>query len=294
MLMRTALAKLVLYSSALLPLPAAHFMGSIAGHLLYLIPNRHRHICAVNITLCFPHYTAEQQKQLLHQSLIELGKTVFETGALWRWDRSRVIGLVKQVSGDALLEKLLARGKGVILIAPHLGAWEMVGLYNSPKHPMTSMYRPAKLPALDSIVRNARQRAGATLVPTDASGVRALFRALRNQGLVGILPDQDPGEAGSIFAPFFGQPARSMTLVARLVQKTGAEVIYCYAQRLPRGSGFHMHYLAAPPAIADSDTQTAVQALNQGIEECVRNCPEQYQWSYKRFKARPAGQKSPY
>jgi len=292
--MRTALAKLVLYSTALLPLPVAHFIGAMAGHLLYLIPNRHRHISAININLCLPQLTATQRKQLLHQSLVELGKTIFETGALWRWQRNKALRLVKKVSGEALLEQALASGKGAILAAPHLGAWEIVGIYNSTRYPMTSLYRPPKLQALDHLVRNARERMGATLVPTDASGVRALFRAVQHNELIAILPDQDPGDAGSVFAPFFGQPARSMTLVARLAQKTGASVIFCYAERLAAGQGFHIHYLPAPASIADADSQKAVNALNQGVEECVRRCPTQYQWSYKRFKARPQGQASPY
>lgn len=292
--MRTALAKLVLYGSALLPLSIAHAIGAITGQLLYLIPNRHRRISAINIGLCFPDRDQTQQTRLLRQSLIELGKSVFETGALWRWHSGKALKLVKQVSGEALLEEAFARGKGVILALPHLGAWEMIGLYCSAKYPMTSLYRPPKLESLDTLVRQARQRLGATLVPTDAGGVRALYRALRHNELIAILPDQDPGEAGSVFAPFFGQPAHTMTLVSRLTQKTGARVIFCYAERLRKGKGFHIHFSAAPPAIDADDTLAAVSALNQGIEECVRQCPAQYQWSYKRFKNRPEGQAGPY
>jgi KDO2-lipid IV(A) lauroyltransferase len=292
--MRTALAKLVLYGSALLPLSLAHGIGAIMGRLFYLIPNRHRHISAVNIGLCFPELDRAQRKQLLCQSLMELGKSVFETGALWRWRKDRALKLTTRISGEELVTEALARGKGVILAVPHLGAWEDVGVYCSAKYPMTSMYRPPKLQSLDGLVRQARERLGATLVPTDASGVRALYRALQRNELVAILPDQDPGEAGAVFAPFFGHAVRTMTLVSRLTQKAGATVIFCYAERLAKGAGFHIHFRSAAPGIDDDDPVRAGQALNEGIEACVRGCPAQYQWSYKRFKNRPEGQASPY
>jgi len=131
---------------------------------------------------------------------------------------------------------------------------------------------------------------GATLVPTDASGVRALYKAVAKNQMIGILPDQDPGDEGGVFAPFFGVPANTMTLLPRLMQKTGAAVIFSYAERLPRGQGFHVHFLPAPADARTDELQQAAAALNLGVENCVRQSPAQYQWSYKRFKTRPPGE----
>ena len=131
---------------------------------------------------------------------------------------------------------------------------------------------------------------GAKLVPTDASGVRALFQAAARNEMIGILPDQDPGAQGGVFAPFFGLQTNTMTLLPRLMQKTGATVIISYAQRLPRGQGFHLHFVPLPAVSDPDDIQAIATALNQGVEECIRQSPAQYQWSYKRFKTRPAGE----
>jgi KDO2-lipid IV(A) lauroyltransferase len=123
-------------------------------------------------------------------------------------------------------------------------------------------------------------------VPTNRRGVKALFQTLQQQAVVGILPDQVPTEAG-IFAPFFGRPTYTMVLVSRLAQRGNVPVIFTYAERLSKGRGFHVHFLPAPPTISAPDLEKAVNALNQGIEQCIQHCPTQYQWSYKRFKRQP-------
>jgi len=143
------------------------------------------------------------------------------------------------------------------------------------------------LQELNALILQARERAGGQYVPTNRQGVKSLFQALQQQRVVGILPDQVPTEAG-IFAPFFGKPAYTMILVSRLAQRKNVPVIFTYAERLPKGTGFHLHFLPAPPDISATQLETAVRALNQGIEYCVQQCPTQYQWSYKRFKKQPS------
>ena len=211
--MRGLLVKTIIYCSALLPLPTAHGLGSLLGKMLYRIPNRHRHIAQVNIALCYPHLSTQQQITLLRSTLIELGKSIFEIGALWRWPRHKVLGLIKDVSGEAYLDEALKKNKGVILALPHLGAWEIIGMYGSARHRMTSLYHPPSIAAIDKLMRESRERLGATLVPTDTTGVRALYHALKRNHIVAILPDQDPGDSGNVFAPFFGINTNTMTLL---------------------------------------------------------------------------------
>ena len=288
--MRARSIRWLLRLCAALPLPLAHTLGTFIGWGLYLIPNDLRRIGAINIPLCFPHLSASQQRRLLRTCLVESGKTLTEAGALWRWPASRLAGLIQAVSGEEHLRAALAAGKGAILAAPHLGAWEMMGLYSSLHYPMTSLYRPPRLTELDAPVRHGRERFGAKLVTVDGSGVRALYQALGRGEVVGILPDQEPGTGNGVFAPLFGVQANTMVLLSRLALKTGAAVIFCYAERLPRGRGYHLHFLPAPPVINQPPLESSVAVVNVMVETLVKESPAQYQWGYKRFRTRPAGE----
>lgn len=269
---------------ALLPLSLAQGLGAVLGWLLNLFPSEARRVTRRNIARCFPNLGPGQRHRLVRQSLMQAGRTSTETAAIWLWPWGKALTLVRDVTGEALLEQGMASGRGVIMAGPHLGNWEIVGLLLSSRYAMTTMYRPPKLVELDDMMRQARERAGASLVPTDASGVRALMKALKQGKLIGILPDQEPGRDSGVFAPFFGHPANTMVLLSKLARKTGATVLFVYAERLPRGRGFRLHIRPAPPGIADADPIVAATSLNLGVETCVREQPAQYQWGYKRFK----------
>jgi KDO2-lipid IV(A) lauroyltransferase len=156
------------------------------------------------------------------------------------------------------------------------------------------MYRPPRQKSFDKIVREARQRTGLRVVPTDTAGIRTLYQTLKDGHVVGILPDQDPRDSRSPFTPFFNVQTNTVTLVSRLAAKTHATVFFTFGERLPRGKGFRLHILPAAPEVSDPDPVRAATALNAGVEYCVRMAPEQYQWSYKRFRTRPAGEPSLY
>ena len=286
--MRSALARALLQLCALLPLRAAHALGAGLGRLAARLPNKTRSVTLANVRRCFPDMPEQKRARLARHSLIETGRALTECGPLWLWHGLRVLGLVRRVSGEQQVIDALRRGKGLILVSPHLGAWEMVGLYCSSRWPLTSLYRTPRLAGLDGPVRAARERLGAQLVANNTAGVRALYQALSRGEAVGILPDQDPGSG--VFAPFFNVPANTMVLLPRLARKTGAAVVFVYAERLAHGAGYHIHFRTAPPGIAAEDPQRAAASLNQGVEECVRALPEQYLWSYKRFRTRPAGE----
>ncbi len=287
---RTFFAKGTLRLFALLPLPANHFAGILLGWLAWKLPTRAKRITLRNLERCYPALSSRERNRLARNSLLETGKTATEMGPLWLWPEQRIQRLICQVEGEQHLHDALNRGKGVILAIPHLGAWEMVGLYCSLNYPVTSLYRPPRLGGMDSMVRQGRERFGAKLVPTDAGGVRALYKTLGRGEMVCILPDQVPSAGQGVFAPLFTISANTMTLLSRLGRKFGSEVIFCHAERLPRGSGFRIHFSPAPEGIRDADPLRSATALNLGVEQCIRALPEQYQWSYKRFRSRPPGE----
>jgi KDO2-lipid IV(A) lauroyltransferase len=143
---------------------------------------------------------------------------------------------------------------------------------------------------LEALIHASRGRLGARLVATTPQGVRALLQALQTNEVLGILPDQDPGREAGLFAPFFGLPANTMTLVSRLAMKTGAVILLTYAERLPRGRGYKLHLESLPKLVSEGPLELSVAALNAAVEQAVRRLPEQYLWSYKRFKRRPPGE----
>lgn len=268
---------------AALPLPLLHFAGTLLGLLLWLVPNRQRQISADNLQRCFPDLTPAARRRLLRRSLIESGKGVTELPLLLFAPPQRVLPLLREVEHEQLLIDALAQQQGVIACTPHLGCWELAGLYLSHRFGITTLYRPPRLRRFEALLRTARERCGATLVPTNQRGVRALYQTLNRGGLVGVLPDQDPRAAG-ICVPLFGVPANTMTLLPRLIQRSGAAVVFGYAERLSWGRGYRLHILAPPAAIADGDPAIAARALNQGVERCINATPTQYLWSYQRFK----------
>lgn len=282
---------LALRTIALLPWSGIQTLGRLFGGLLLRTGNRQRRDALINIRLCHPDLPPGEQEKLRRAAIIHFAKTYVEISALWLWPVERVLSLVVRESGTQLLQR--DDGHGVIVLVPHLGAWELAGLYLATKGPITSMYRPQK--HIDDLILAARQRNGARLVPDDTSGVKRLLRAGKRGELVGILPDQvTREETGSVFAPFFGVPAVTMLLVAGLARRSGARVVFLFAERLPGAAGYHVHCLPAPEGIDSKDETTAATALNRGVEQCIAVCPEQYQWTYRRFRRRPGGEPSPY
>ena len=292
--MRPNLIKSILYLCAYLPLPIIHGIGVCIGWGLRLIPNRSRQTSEINIALCWPELSSREQRALLRNSLKETGKTIIETSALWLRPGKSTLRLIKRVDGNELVEQAIAKGSGVIFATPHLGAWEAAGLYGAAHYNVTCLYRPLKIPELETLVQTARGRLGGHLVPATTRGVRALFKALDQGQIVAMLPDQEPKAGTGIFAPFFGMPAYSMVFLAKLATKTETPIIFAWCERLSWGRGYHLHFRAMPGNAQSGDLHSAVTAINQSVEDCVRECPEQYQWSYRRFKTRPDGARSFY
>jgi len=291
--MKYFFVKSILIITALLPLKTIHFLGKIVAKLTWITNSRIRRIAEKNIQLCFPELSFSQQQDLVKKILHETGKVILETGKMWQLKPAATLALVKEREGEHLIKQAQDAGRGVILAAPHYGSWELVGLYCAKHYAMTSMYAPQDNPQADNLMREARQRTGAKLVPTDINGIRAMSKALKQTELVAILPDQSPYSNG-LFVPFFSHLCYTMTLLPKLAKKTNAVVLYTYAQRLDDSSGFKLIFRESSQDLATLDLEPATVQMNLDVEKLIRETPHQYQWTYKRFKRRPENEKSLY
>jgi len=287
-----ALSRSALRALALLPLGVLRALGRLGGRVLERFDTRERQATRTNLELCWPERDAAARRALERASLLETGQTIAEFPALWCWPPRRVLALAREVRGEEQFLAARAQG-GVLLLTPHLGAWEFTGLYVGSRVPLTALYKPPPIAEMEPFYMVARQRTGARLVPAGASGVRALHRALREGEVAGVLPDQDPGRGAGLFVPFFGPVANTTTLVVKLLEKTGVPLFLCWSERV--AGGFRVHFCeASEPELRCGDVARAAAAMNRELERLVRAAPEQYLWSYKRFRHRPSGEHNLY
>lgn len=281
---------------SLLPLRMAQALGKALGRRVYRQGERQKlyAVTRTNIDLCFPSLEGDAREALIRESLEQTGCSIAEMGLSWFWSPERVLSKVRSVEGEELIAQELNAGRGILLIAPHLGNWEVMNLYLSQHYPVTAMYKPPKQKLLDKLILKRRARLGSRMAPADARGVRMVIKALRSGGLVGILPDQEPERSGGVYAPFYGEPALTMKLLPQLAAQTGVRVFCGYGKRLPDGAGFELRFSAADPAVGSKDQVAAAAAMNASIERCIDECPAQYQWEYKRFNTREDRSRGPY
>jgi Kdo2-lipid IVA lauroyltransferase/acyltransferase len=276
---------LLLRLLALLPLRVLHGIGSGLGRLLLWRRGRMVRNTAANLRIARPRLDEAGQEALLREVMIESGRSVSEIVKVWGAGAERALDLVREVRGAALLDAALATGKGVIIAAPHLGCWELLNYWLCRRTPMAILYRAPRIAAIEGLLRKVRGALAPEQVRADGAGVRILYKRLAAGGTVGILPDQKPRAGEGQFAPFFGREALTMVLLPRLAVRTGATVLFAFAERLPQGAGYRIHLLPAPPGLADADLGIACRALNQGVQNCVELAFAQYQWQYKRYSA---------
>lgn len=240
-----------------------------------------------NFLLTYPEKSEQERKKMTQDSLRSQTMSVLEFIKTWGNPPQYSLDQIREVHGKDIFIEALKNPKGLIGIIPHHGTWEMMNAWVNQYTAPTIMYKPADNPSLDAFVLAARSRLNATLVPTDESGVRAMFRTLKKGGFGAILPDHVPHESGGILAPFFGHQVLTTTLVSRLAQKTGCGVVQLSCIRRDDGDGFDLFFEQLPDDIRSPDLQTSVNCLNFAVENLIRRNPVQYQWTYKRFKDAP-------
>lgn len=274
--------------AARLPLRVLHAVGSLLGWLMYMLDRKYAGRLRENLAHEYRDRPDAEFRRVLDANMREMGKSVCELPFVWRRPLQEVLQKVQSCHGLEHLEAARQRGHGIIFLTPHLGCFEIVSLYLAAQMPITIMYRPPKLAWLDAVMRAGRMRGQTSLARTDVSGVRAMFKALKRGEAIGLLPDQVPGNGEGEWAPFFGRPAYTMTLVGRLADSSKATVLMSYGERLPHGAGYALHFT---PLELAGDASIAGQ-LNAALEKVIRERPEQYLWSYNRYKT-PAGVQPP-
>jgi KDO2-lipid IV(A) lauroyltransferase len=258
-----------------LPLPVLHVLGSWLGWLVYgLSPSYRRRLRA---NLAQAGFSAH-----LHEAVSEAGKAIVELPFIWCARQER-INAVARMDNMELVTATLARGQGIVFLTPHLGCFEVTAQQVSLHTPITVMYRPPRKSALKPLVEGARARGKMALAPATLAGVRMLAKTLRRGEPIGILPDQVPQEGEGVWAPFFGRPAYTMTLPAKMAQLGAAPIILTYAERLKGGRGYVIRFT---PFVGDLSGSAAEQAaaINRAMEQLIARAPAQYFWSYNRYK----------
>lgn len=274
---------------AFIPFGLGHHIANLSGTLAALFNSRNYQITLENLELCLPELSADERKALAKRSLQETAKVILETAHVWTKSRAWSVQHFIRETNKALLTEALASEKPTLLLAPHLGNWEMFGPYLAEQKKITIMYLPPENEDLHQLIVTSRESVGIQLAPANRKGVLSVFKAAKNGEFIGILPDQEPDPESGEFAPFFHQPALTMTLVHKLIQRSGCNVVMGYARRIE--GGFEAVFRTPDTDIYSEDSATSLAGLNRSIEACVREAPEQYQWEYKRFKQHPSGKK---
>ena len=272
------------------PLRLLHAIGAVLGWVTYLLSPSYRTRLKANATLAG---VGEAQRRA---AVAEAGRMVMELPRLWLRPPTQAIADPVRWEGMELLDSLLADRRGLVLLTPHMGSFELSAQSYAERFgarkPLTVLYRPARKAWLRKLEETARARQALATAPASLAGVRLMIRALRRGETVGLLPDQVPPEGQGVWVPFFGQPAYTMTLAAKLVQQTGAAVALVWSERLPRGAGYVVHVSALPeplPERHDGDDEAAAMAagalaINRAMEALIRQQPGQYLWGYHRYK----------
>ncbi len=297
--MKSALFRALLWLSSRFSLRANQRFAEQLARGVWQLSRRHRQVIETNIRLCFPQLSAQQQERLARQSLAETLKTALELGPLWKKYGHQIDDLIASTSGWEAVQAAAGQGQGVLIAAPHLGNWEVLGLFLSRLPNFALLYKAPEQAGVENTLLRYRGQAGARQIAATPTAVRQILKTLKAGGAVGILPDQKPKAGQGEFAPFFGQPAYTMTLFSRLAAKTRVPVFVAAAIRRPQGNdgedgeGFDLHFVPADEAIYGSPTES-VASLNAALENLILKAPEQYQWSYKRFSITPEGVPNPY
>lgn len=273
---------------ALLPLPLIWFIGGVLGTLLYYVMAGRRHITLTNIRRCFPGLASAAHRRLAQAHFRAFTQAALATPIAW-WGSAQRLKRLVRMPGQEHLERALAAEKPVILLVAHFVAIEIGGVALAPDHFVIDLYKRPKNRFFDYLIRARRRRFGGLLVER-REGIKPVIRAIKKGGVFFYLSDQDQGRDGAVFAPFFGIPAATLTALSRLAQLTGAVVIPAHARQLPWGRGYELVFQPPLENFPTDDALADTTRMNQIIEAAVREMPEQYFWSHRRFKTRPEGE----
>ena len=272
--------RFLLQGASKLPLSALHALGTVLGWAMYGMSPTYRRNLRANLE-----QAGLAGAGIRRAAICAAGQMIAELPALWFRPHEEVLALVKEADGVQAALAARAAGKALLLLTPHLGCFEISAQYAARHMPITVLYRVPKMGWIEPLMRAGRERPNVRLATADLAGVREVFRALERGEAAGFLPDQVPGKGEGEWAEFFGRPAYTMTLAAKLAGRDNVACFLAYAKRLPRGAGYAIVVRPFPEIIPG---ETATRRLNRALEALVRECPQQYLWGYNRYKT-PAG-----
>jgi KDO2-lipid IV(A) lauroyltransferase len=271
----------------LLPLEVLARVGETFGMLLYAFGRERRQVCLSNLARCFPDMEGARRDALARRHFRAIGRSILERGLLWWSSRARLERLIVLKGQEHLPD---AAGGPVILLAPHFVALDAGWTRLSCLMDMSSIYANQKNPVMNRALLDGRLRFGAQQLFSRQDGVREALKALKAGRFLYYLPDLDYGPRNAIFSPFFGVPAATVTALPRLARLADARVVPCVTRLLPGGAGYEVRCYPAWTGFPSGDVAADTRRMNQFIEDRVRECPEQYFWTHKRFKTRPPGE----
>lgn len=261
---------------AYLPLAWLQALGRALGLFIYMFPGRYRRRLRANAR-----QAGYPGARFARRAAAESGAMILEMPKLW-WRSADCLARTHSDEED-IARAAIAEGRGILYLTPHLGCFEITARYMAKYGRTTVMFRPSRSRLLDPIVESARDMENMRTVPANLQGVRAFVRALKRGEAIGMLPDQVPREGDGIWLPFFGRQALTMTLAARLALQTHSPILLGAGERLPHGRGWRMHYLRIPEPFPET-VEALTAAINVAMETLIRRIPEQYLWSYNRYK----------
>lgn len=257
------------------PLPLLHAAGALLGWLVYALSPGYRRRLRENIGRAG--FSEE-----LGTAVREAGKNIMELPFIWCAAPERVLRTAR-VENWELVQQAQEAGHGVIVLTPHLGCFEIIAQTIAARSRITALYRPPRKAALKPLIEGARARDNLLLAPANLAGVRIMAKALKKAEITGLLPDQVPQQGEGVWVDFFGKPAYTMTLPAKLAAMTGAVIVLSYAERLPGGRGYVVHFSPFEEVLEGDPLQQA-RIINLAMEKLIARCPGQYLWSYNRYK----------
>lgn len=270
------------------PRSAEYLAPPLAAVLWYLSP-RKRRVTRLNLRAVYPDMDSTRRRQIGRNSMTHYVRGVFEAGMLWHWPLEKIFACFDEPVGQQELFEAAEAGDGLILAAPHCGAWEILNLYLTRYQMATVLYKPGRHPDIDEALLEKRRRCGAQMAPANPAGLRAMFKTLKNGQAVGLLPDQEPTRGEGQFAPFFGVETLTGVLLPRMARRANVPVFFTVCVRTS-GGRYRVHLFKADDCIYSDDMRAALTAVNHGIEQCVAVDTQQYLWAYKRFRNRPEGE----
>ena len=286
--MTSYLFKMIFGLLASLPLRWLHRLGALLGRIIFVVSKPYAARTRENLRLSHLAANENHYAALLTQTIAEAGKSILELPWLWSRPLEQISAKVRSCEGWKHIETAQASGKGIVFFTPHWGCFEITSLYVGQYLPVTCLYRAPKQGWLETVMRNGRARGRVRLATADISGVRTLYKTLKRGEAIGLLPDQVPSQGEGEWVDFFARPAYTMTLSGRLAESSGAAVVLAYAERLPNGEGYTLHFEPLP---LDFSKSVPLQ-INQALERVIALSPAQYLWSYNRFKV-PRGVQPP-